>query len=160
MKHKPFHAMKNPFLLICFFAFAAAVGQDNRQATIEKRATELHRVMGLNEKEQWKKFVKENYSKSLLERPVKSTIKTSEEGSTTSTSAATADMLEEKLKMFERLHRDFGSSKVVSLKTVNDKIEMILENTSGLKGNFNIDFEKHAPFLIDGIKVEINQNRH
>ena len=152
--------MKNPFVLICFFALVAAFGQDKRQATMEKRVTELHRVMGLNEKEQWKKFMLENYSKSLLERPVKSTTKTSEEGSTTSTSATTADMLEEKLKMFEKLHRDFGSSRVVSLKTVNDKIEMILENTSGLKGNFNIAFEKKTPFLIDGINIEINQNRH
>ena len=49
--------MKNLFLLICFFAFAGAIGQDKRQATMEKRANELHRVMGLNEKEQWKKFM-------------------------------------------------------------------------------------------------------
>jgi hypothetical protein len=152
--------MKNLFLLICFFAFAGAIGQDKRQATMEKRANELRRVMGLNEKEQWKKFMLENYSKSLLERPVKSTTKTSEEGSTTSTSSSTADKLEEKLKMFERLHRDFGSSKVLSMKTVNEKIEMILENTSGLKGNFNIAFEKQTPFLIDGINIQINQNKH
>jgi len=62
--------MKKLFLLICFFAFAGAIGQDKRQATMEKRANELHRVMGLNEKDQWKKFMQENYSKSLLERPV------------------------------------------------------------------------------------------
>ena len=152
--------MKKLFLLICFFAFAGAIVQDKRQATMEKRANELHRVMGLNEKEQWKKFMQENYSKSLLERAVKSTIKTNEEGSTTSTSARTADKLEEKLKMFERLHQDFGSSKVVSMKTVNERIEMILENTLGLKGNFSIDFEKHTPFLIDGINIQINQNKH
>jgi len=126
---------------------------------MEKRANELHRVMGLNEQEQWKKFMLESYSKSLLERPVKSTIKT-EEGSTTSTSSSTADKLEEKMKMFERLHSDFGSSKVVSMKTVNEKIEMILENTSGLKGNFSIAFEKQTPFLIDGINIQIDQNKH
>lgn len=152
--------MKKLFLLICFFAFAGAIGQDKSQATMEKRANELHRVMGQNEKEKWKKFMLENYSKSLLERPVKSTIKTNEEGSSTSTSASTADNLEEKLKMFERLHRDFGGSKVVSIKTVNEKIEMILENKSGLKGNFSIAFEKQPPFLIDGIHIEINQNKH
>ncbi len=127
---------------------------------MEKRANELHRVMGLNEKEQWKKFMLDNYSKSLLERPVKSSTKTSEEGSTPSTSSSTADKLEEKLKMFERLHSDFGNSKVVWMKTVNEKIEMILENTSGLKGNFSIAFEKQSPFLIDGIIIQINQNNH
>jgi hypothetical protein len=152
--------MKKLFLFICFFAFAGAIGLDKRQTTMEKRAKELHRVMGLNEKEKWKTFMLENYSKSLLERPVKSTINTSEEGSTTSTSATTADKLEEKLKMFERLHQDFGSSKVVSMKTVNERIEMILENTSGLKGNFSIAFEKQSPFLIDGINIQINQNKH
>lgn len=151
--------MKNLFLLICFFAFSDAVGQDKRQATMEKRVNELHRVMGLSDKEQWKTFMLENYSKSLMERPVRSN-KITEEGSTTSTSATTADKLEEKLKMFERLHRDFGSSKVVSMKTVDEKIEMILENTSGLKGNFSIAFEKLTPFLIDGINIEINQNKH
>jgi len=62
--------------------------------------------------------------------------------------------------MFEMRHRDFGSSKVVSMKTVNEKIEMILENTSGLKGNFSIAFEKQTPFLIDGIHIQINQNKH
>ncbi len=102
----------------------------------------------------------ENYSKSMLERPVKSTIKTEEEESTTSTSATTADKLEEKVKVFERLHQDFGSSKIVSIKTVNEKIEMILENTSGLKGNFSITFENQSPFLIDGIAIEINERKH
>ena len=152
--------MKKLFLLICIFVFAGAFGQDKRQATMEKRANELHRVMGLTDKEQWKKFMQENYSKSLLERPVKSTIKTNEEGSTTSPSATTADKLEEKLKMFDRLHQDFGNSKVVSMKTVNEKIEMTVENSSGLKGNFNMTFEKLTRFLIDGINIQINQNKH
>ena len=150
--------MKNLFLICCCFAIVSAFAQDSKQATMEKRARDLHRIMGLNDKEQWKKFMKENYTKSLLERPVKSSVKTTEKETASSTNtASTADNLEEKLKNFERLHNDFGKSKIVSLKPVNDKIEMILENTSGNKGNFSITFENSKPYLIDGIRVEIEQ---
>ena len=125
---------------------------------MEKRAHELHRVIGLNDREQWKNFMKENYTKSLLERPVKSSVKTTEKETASSTNAtSTADKLEEKLKIFERLHNDFGKSKIVSLKPVSEKIEMILENTSGNKGNFSIAFENSKPYLIDGIRVEVDQ---
>ena len=102
--------------------------------------------------------MKENYTKSLLERPVKSSVKTTEKETESSTSTtSTIDKLEEKLKIFEKLHNDFGKSNIVSLRPVNEKIEMVLENTSGSKGNFSIAFENHKPYLIDGIRVEIDQ---
>jgi GH15 family glucan-1,4-alpha-glucosidase len=152
------HAMKNLLLICCCFAIVSALAQDTKQATMEKRARELHRTMGLDDKAQWKKFMKENYTKSLLERPVKSSVKTTEKETASSTSTtSTANNLEEKLKIFERLHNDFGKSKIVSLKPVNEKIEMILENASGNKGNFSIAFENSKPYLIDGIRVEIDQ---
>jgi hypothetical protein len=126
-----FHAMKNLFLICCCFAIVSACGQ-NKQATMEKRARELHRIMGLNDKEQWEKFMKENYTKSLLERPVKSSVKTTEKETESSTSTtSTIDKLEEKLKIFEKLHNDFGKSNIVSLRPVNEKIEMVLEKYVG-----------------------------
>ena len=152
-----FNAMKILFLLICLFAFVGAFAQGKKQTTKEKRARELHRVIGLNDKEQWKKFMTENYSKSMLERPVKSNVEKTEKESSTSNNTSKADVLEEKLKVFERLHGDFGKSKIVSLKPVSDRIEMILENTTGLKGVFNINFEDQSPFLINRIAVEIKE---
>ena len=148
--------MKNLFFLLCFFVVAGALAQTKKQTVIEKRARELHRVIGLNDQEQWEKFMKENYSKDMLERQVTSKIRTNEKEVTSSTSTDTTDKLEEKVKAFERLHRDFAISKIKSIKTVGERVEMILENSSGLNGNFNITYESQSPFLINRIAVEIN----
>ena len=150
--------MKYFFLIICYAAFICAFAQDTKHATMEKRARELHRVIGLNDKEQWKKFMNENYTKSFLERPVRTTVKTDDKESTTSSSSkSTTEIFEEKLKIFERLHESFGNSKIVSLKPVNEKIEMTIENSSKASGNFSITFENKKPYLIDGVRAEITQ---
>jgi len=148
------HAMKNLLLLICVFAFVA---QDKKKTIIENRARELHRVIGVKDKELWKKFMRDNYSKAMLEKPVKSNIETDEKESTTSATTESADQLEEKAKVFERLHGNFGSSKIVSIKNVKERIEMIVENESGRRGDFTLTFEDQSPFLINRIAVEINE---
>ena len=115
--------------------------------------------MGLDDKEQWKKFMNDNYTKAFLERPVKTSIKTNDKESSTSASAtSTAEKLEDKLKIFERLHDDFANSKIVSLKPVDEKVEMIIENESRMKGTFSISFENKKPYLIDGIRAEMDQH--
>jgi hypothetical protein len=124
---------------------------------MEKRARELHRILGVDDKEQWKKFMKENYTKAFLERPVKSKIETRDKESDQPTATTTtADNLEQKAQMFQRLHNDFSKSKIISLKPEGEKVDMILENTSGLRGNFEIKFEKDKPYLIDGIGIQVN----
>lgn len=149
--------MKNLFLLICFVASVGVSAQDAKQATMEKRAREMYRVLGLNDKAQWKKFMTDNYTKAYLER-VTTNVKTTDDESTSSnTQKSTANTLEEKLKIFARLHEEFGKSKIVSLKPVNGKIEMVVENASALKGNFTFMFENKNPYLIDGVRVEVNQ---
>jgi hypothetical protein len=147
--------MKNLLFLCCFFAVFICLAQDKKQAVKEKRARDLHRVMGLNDREQWKKFMTENYSKAMLERPVKTDIETSESSTSSGTSGATADKLEEKLKVFDRLHKNFPNSKIISLKPVSERIEMVVENSDGLRGNFTFEFERDSPFLINRIAVEI-----
>jgi hypothetical protein len=150
--------MKNLFLICGCFAIVSAFAQDTKQATMEKRARELHSVIGKNDKETWKKFMKDNYTKSFLERPVKTSIKTTEKESSSSASVtSTADTMEDKLKIFERLHHNFADSKIVSLKPVDEKIEMIIENASHMKGIFSIAFENKKPYLIDGIRAEMDQ---
>jgi hypothetical protein len=150
------HAMKNLFFLLCLFASVSAIAQNKKQVIIEKRARELHRMIGLNDKEQWKKFMNENYAKAMLERPVTTKVETSEKESTSSSSTETADKLEEKVKVFQKLHGDFGNSKIKSIKTLGERVEMILENSSGLNGNFNITYESQSPFLINRIAIEIH----
>lgn len=136
----------------------SAFAQDTKQVTMEKRARELHRVIGLNDKEAWKMFMERNYTKSFLERPVKTNVKTTEQESSRSTSVtSTADNMEEKLKIFERLHQNFADSKIVSLKPVDERIEMIIEDASHMKGTFSITFENKKPYLIDGIRAEMDQ---
>ena len=146
-------------MFICFLAIVDVFAQDNKLATMEKRARELHRVIGLDDKEQWKKFMKENYTKSLQERPVKSNVETTDQESKSSaTTTSTGGLLEEKLKVFERLHGMFGKSKIISLKPNNEKIDMTLENSSGDKGNFSITFENKTPYLIDGVRAEVSHH--
>lgn len=149
--------MKNVLLIIGCLTIASAFAQNSKHVTMEKRARELHRVLGLNDKEQWKKFMKENYTKSMIDRPAKSNVETTKESSGSGGARTTTEQLEEKTKVFERLHSDFGKSKIVSLKPVNEKIDMILEDASGLKGNFTLMFENKSPYLIDGIRAEIEQ---
>jgi hypothetical protein len=145
-------------LLICLCTGVTTIrAQESMRASMEKRARELHRVLCLDDKEQWKKFMKENYSKDFLARPVKATIETQgKEGGQAEKTTTTADNLEQKAQMFERLHKDFGTSKIISLKPDGEKVDMILENTAGLKGNFEIKFEKDKPYLIDGVGIRVN----
>lgn len=132
-----------------------ASAQDSRNKAIEKRAREFHRVIGLDDKEQWKKFITENYTQAFIDKPMNAVVKTSEQSNTTSQTNVTSESIEEKSGMFQRLHQDFGNSKILSLKPRDENLEMILESTSGLKGAFNLKFDKKAPYLIDGIGIEV-----
>ncbi len=143
--------MRQLFILIILHGITLHVSaQEVRNKAIEKRAREFHRVMGLEDRGQWKKFVTENYSQALIDKPMKSVVNINSQAT-----ATTAENLEEKTGMFQRLHQDFGDSKIVSLKTVDDNLEMILESTKGLKGTFNLKFDKKEPYLIDGIGIDV-----
>jgi hypothetical protein len=64
--------MKKPIL--CFFACVminTILAQGSLEEVMEKRAREFHKVLGLSDKELYKKFMKENYTKEYLEKPVK-----------------------------------------------------------------------------------------
>ena len=124
---------------------------------MEKRAKEMHRVIGLTYKEQWKKFVKENYTQALIDKPMKARIESSENGSMSASTAETkaVDNLEAKAGMFQRLHNDFGNSKIISLTPTGEKMAMVLRNEMGLTGTFNLKFDKARPYKIDGLGIEV-----
>ncbi len=124
------------------------------EQTMEKRAREFHRVIGLTDKEQWKKFIQDNYTKTLIEKPMKAkTVKEGEAGNA-SESKEIKGTIEDKVKMFERLHNDFGGSKIVSVKPSGEGLEMEL-SSGDLSGTFKFKFDKNKPYLIDGVGVQI-----
>lgn len=123
---------------------------------MEKRARELHRVIGLDDKQQWIKFIKENYTQALIDKQQSMKVQSNENGtvSTSKEEIKESDKLEAKAKMFARLHEDFGGSKIVSIKPDGNKLEMVLNNGDGLIGTFKLLFDKNKPYLIDGIGIE------
>lgn len=125
-------------------------------SVMAKRAREMHRVIGLDDKQQWIRFIKENYTQALIDKQQNMKVQSNENGnvSTSKEEIKESDKLEAKAKMFARLHEDFGGSKIVSIKPEGNKLEMILNNGDGLIGTFKLLFDKNKPYLIDGIGIE------
>jgi hypothetical protein len=150
--------MKTSILLITFFLFFhVMVAQDSMEKKMVERAREMHRVIGVSDNEVWKGFITENYSKALVERPMTSKVETNGNGAEKSSdNPGPKNGVDEKAKMFQQLHNDFGDSKLLSIKRDGQSVEMILENKAGLKGIFKLRFENKSPYLIDGIGIEAN----
>ena len=140
---------------LCQMAWA----QDAMEKTMEKRAREMHRVIGLNSKDEWKKFIQENYTKALIDKPMQAKVSTSDSDAPNSSSETkSAGNIEAKASMFERLHDDFGGSKIASIKATGDKLEMVLDN-GDMAGTFVLKFSKEKPYLIDGMGIQVGEGR-
>ncbi len=129
------------------------------QQVMEKRAREMHRVICLADKEQWRKFIKENYAQTLIDKPMHSQVSNSDNEGTTSEKKEIGNNLEGKVNMFQRLHNDFGDSKIVSIKPDGDKLKMEL-SSSELSGTFNLKFSTVKPYLIEGLGIQIEGGKH
>lgn len=138
-----------PFVILISVSSSA----QTMEQTMEKRAREFHRVLGLNDKELWKKFIQENYTKALIEKPMRSKVARQDGESSTSESKEANGTLEDKVKMFERLHNDFGGSKIISVKPIGENLEMEVSN-GDMSGVFKFKFEKNKPHLIDGLGIQ------
>lgn len=145
--------MKNVILLLAIVVGFPSFSQ-TMEKEMEKRAREFHRVIGLNDKGQWKKFIQENYAKSLIEKPMRQKVSRQDNESTSSETTDTKGTLEDKVQMFERLHNDFGDSKIASIKTNEQNLEMVL-NGAGMSGTFKLSFDKAKPYLISGLGINI-----
>jgi hypothetical protein len=145
--------------LILFFLFSlsfVAMSQTHEEVIIN-RAKAYYKVLTVNDKEQWRKFMTDNYTKALLERPMKARI--AEEGvSKPAAENEKVDPIESKLVMFQRLNADFGGSTITSIKATGDEVVMIL-SSSEISGTFTLMFDKTAPYLIDRIGVEVGMDR-
>src|SRR5260221_1157426 len=112
-----------------------ATAKEPMEKVMEKRAREMHRVIGLNDRDQWKKFIKENYTQALIDKPMRAAVQLDKSSTATpSAESKSADNLEAKVTMFQRLHVDFGNSKIVSIKPAGGKMQMVVDNAVGLHG--------------------------
>ena len=141
------------FLVFSLFCLGASA-QETKEQVMEKRAREMHRVIKLSDKEQWKKFITENYTQAFIDKPIKSQVSKSDGSGATAEKKETAGNVEGKVNTFQRLHNDFGDSKIVSIKPMGDKVEMVL-SAGDLTGTFNLKFSAAKPYLIDGIGVQV-----
>jgi hypothetical protein len=149
--------MKLLHALLFLVAFNHMVfAQESMTLAMEKRAREMHHVIDLDDKQQWIRFIKENYTQTLIDKQQTMKVQSNENGtvSISKEEMKEEDKLEAKVKMFARLHDDFGGSKLISMKSKDNNLEMVLNNGDGLIGTFKFKFEKTKPYLIDGIAIE------
>jgi hypothetical protein len=132
--------------------------QTNAEKQMEKQAREMFRVVTINDKSLWMKFMQENFTKNLQEKPFRKEVATTNDKDVViSKSDETNTQLEAKLGLFEQLHQDFGKGKITSIKTVSNESEVNLES-EGLNATLKLTFTTKAPYLIDGIKVNVKNN--
>jgi hypothetical protein len=149
--------MKMNLLMLTFALLGiGSQAQDSMEKTMENRARELHRVLGLTSSDDYKKFMRENYTQVLIDKPVKMSKQVSDsDGGNENSKSEGLDNLTAKAQMYTQLHQDFGGSKLVSLKRTDNKIAMVLKNSEGLTGTFNLTFEKSMPYLIEAIGIQV-----
>jgi hypothetical protein len=150
--------MKNLLLLLILCSLVSvARAQESMEKMMENRAREMYRVILLSDKDAWRKFIEENYTQKFIDKPMKSTVQATDSGSGDSinTEATTASSLEDKVNMYGVLHTDFQNSKITSIKQNGESVEMIAETTNGMKGIFTLKFDTTAPYLIDGMGIQV-----
>ncbi len=141
-------------ILIIATSFTAALCQDTKEAVMEKRARELHRIIGLSDEAQWRKYIQENYTQALIDKPMRTAVKEGDQGPAVTSEVKSSNNLDAKVKMFGRLHDDFGGAKLVSIKSTGETLNMNLDNGDGLIGTFKLKFENNKPYRIDGIGIQ------
>ena len=146
---------KAVFAVLLLTAINVAYAQDSMEKIMESRAREMFRVIGLDSPDQWKKFIKENYTKALIDKPMTAKVQGGDGGSATeSKSNTTEGNIEGKVQMYKMFHNDFGSGKISSLKVIGEKVDMLVES-GDMKGTITLKFSKEKPYLIDGLGIQV-----
>ena len=143
------------YLMIAAVLAATAVQGQDMSKTMESRAREMVRVIGLTDREAWKKFIAENYTKALIEKPMQAKRQTSDDRSSSQSSSTQVGTIEGKAGMYQMLHNDFGAGTISSLNVTAETLKMVVQGGSGMAGTFTLKFSKEKPYLIDGIGVEV-----
>jgi hypothetical protein len=151
--------MKRHLLVILFSAYCFCAFSQTMSEVMEKRSKEMVRVIGLDNKEEWKKFIKENFAQSLIDKQMRANVDTGDGRAASSSTPAPADKVEAKAKMFGQLHQDFGKAKITSLKPAGEKMNVSIEGEEGMAGVISLVFDKVSPYMITGLGIEVGGNR-
>ena len=145
--------MKQMITILLVAIFASASGQQSNVKILEQRAKDFHNAISKNDKEVWRAFMKSNFTQTLIDRPMRAQISTSEnDGTSSSTNSETR--VDEKLGMFQQLHDDFGTATINSITVTGNTVKMVV--TAGrMKGIFSLDAESKSPWLIDKMGIEV-----
>ncbi|MDZ4714221.1 MAG: hypothetical protein SH819_02020 [Cytophagales bacterium] len=156
MKNLNAHVTKSLLVFVLAgVAFLPAFAQESMEKVMERRAREMHRVMGLNSPDDWKKFVVENYTKEMINKPMQRKVQSDGPDAPSSSAAdKEAGNVEAKAGMFRMLHDDFGGGKINSIKVTDENLKMVI-NADGMVGTFALRFSREKPYLIDGLGVEL-----
>lgn len=151
--------MKNLFTLLLLLVSTLAFSQADKSKTLDQRARDFHKAISKNDKAVWKKYILENFTQALIDRPMRAKVVTAENDNSGSTSTTnTETQITAKLAMFERLHEDFGKGKVANIKTEGDNVEMTITTDGGMTGVFRLEAEPKSPWLIDKLGIEVEAN--
>ncbi len=142
--------MNKSALLTLLLGIALSSGAQEMDKMMETRAREMIRVIGLNDRNEWKKFIEENYTKTLIDKPMRAQ-RDGGEGNSTSNQGGN---VEGKVAMYEMLHNDFAGGRITSLKATGNEIRMTV-SSGDLTGTFTLKFAKEKSWLVDGIGVEV-----
>jgi hypothetical protein len=139
--------------LFSLFVVFAAQAQD-KKTIIENRCKELVRVLNLGEKDQWRKFIKENYTEAWINKKMRLQVQGGPDGGAQTNTTDDAVNLEAKVGLFQRLHDDIGKGTISNLKVDGDNADVQVKGESGLDLALALKFTSDAPHLIDGLSVQ------
>jgi hypothetical protein len=139
--------------LFSLFVVFAAQAQD-KKAIIENRCKELVRVLNQSEKDQWRKFIKENYTEAWINKKMRLQVQGGPDGSAPANTSNEATELESKVGLFQRFHDDLGKGTITNIKIDGDNADVQVKGESGLDLAIALKFIADAPHLIDGLGVQ------
>jgi hypothetical protein len=139
--------------LFSLFVVFAAQAQD-KKTIIENRCKELVRVLNLGEKDQWRKFIKENYTEAWINKKMRLQVQGGPDGGAPANNSNETTELESKVGLFQRFHDDLGKGNISNIKIEGDNADVQVKGETGLDLSFALKFTPAAPHLIDGLGVQ------
>ncbi len=139
--------------LFSLFVVFAAQAQD-KKTIIENRCKELVRVLNLGEKDQWRKFIKENYTEAWINKKMRLQVQGGPDGSAPANNSNETTELESKVGLFQRFHDDLGKGTMSNIKIEGANADVQVKGETGLDLSFALKFTPAAPHLIDGLGVQ------
>jgi hypothetical protein len=139
--------------VLSLFVVLVAKAQD-KKTTIENRCKEMVRVINLSDKDQWRKFIKENYTEALINKKMRAQVQGGPDGATPANTSNETTELETKVGLFQRFHDDLGKGTITNIKIDGDNADVQVKGETGLDLSFALKFTPAAPHLIDGLGVQ------